>query len=141
MSRGFFKGAKQSGMANRRGHGEPDARLPVAGISRPREWRAFACGGHVAGRIEAGLRRHQGSLNDDAELDRKKTAALLAGFIIRPDTEEPISNEEVLGRRLEDPVQGRFRHRLPVDTPIKGRGESHSSMSEVSSLEGSPSNS
>jgi lambda family phage portal protein len=28
-------------------------------------------------------------LYDEAELDRKKTAALLAGFIIRPDNEEP----------------------------------------------------
>ncbi len=44
--------------------------------------------------LQALIKLYLLDLYDDAELDRKKTAALLAGFIIRPDTEEPISNEE-----------------------------------------------
>ena len=37
--------------------------------------RAFACGGHVAGRIEAGLRRHQGSLGGLHSADQRLTTA------------------------------------------------------------------
>ena len=42
---------------------------------QPREWRAFACGGHVAGRIAAGLRRHQGSLGGLHSADQRLTTA------------------------------------------------------------------
>ena len=43
---------------------------------QPREWRAFAYGGHVAGRIEAGLRTH-----GDVTLVVADTAVALADLL------------------------------------------------------------
>ena len=44
--------------------------------------------------LQALIKLYLLDIYDDAELDRKKIAALHAGFITRPDTEEPIGNEE-----------------------------------------------
>ena len=68
MSRGGFKGAKQSGMAHRM----PGCRLP--GSAEGME--AFACGDHVAGRIKASLRTH-----GDVTLVVADTAVALADLL------------------------------------------------------------